>query len=91
MDELQRLSDLPKVDLHVHLDGSVSPETLIALARFQGVPLPTYEQPGLLTYMQIGEQGCGCLAEYLTKFDFVLPFLQTADALVYVAMETVRH
>lgn len=91
MDEMLRLSDMPKVDLHVHLDGSVSPESLIALARFQGIPLPTYDPPLLLPHMQIGEQGCESLAEYLTKFDFVLPFLQTADALAYVSTETVRQ
>ncbi|WP_027085135.1 adenosine deaminase [Cohnella panacarvi] len=91
MDALQTLSALPKVDLHVHLDGSVSPESLIALARYQGIPLPTYDPPQLHPYMQIGEQGCGSLVEYLAKFDFVLPFLQTADALAYVATETVRQ
>ena len=91
MDELHRLSALPKVDLHVHLDGSVSPESLIALARFQSISLPTYNQTELLAHMQIGEQGCDNLAQYLTKFDFVLPLLQTADALAYVATETVRQ
>lgn len=91
MDKLLSLSTLPKVDLHVHLDGSISAESLIALARFQGIPLPTYDPLELLPYMQIGMQGCNNLAEYLAKFDFVLPFLQTADALAFVATETVRQ
>lgn len=91
MVDLSRLPTMPKVDLHVHLDGSLSPETLIALARFQGLPLPIYDPPALLPYMQVGELGCESLADYLTKFDFVLPFLQSGDALAFVATETVRQ
>ncbi|MFC5531354.1 adenosine deaminase [Cohnella yongneupensis] len=91
MKELHWLSEMPKVDLHVHLDGSIVPETLIALARFQGMPLPTFDPVSLLPYMQVGENCCENLADYLTKFDFVLPFLQTGDALAYVATESVRQ
>jgi adenosine deaminase len=30
------------IDLHLHLDGSLSAETIIKLAKQQGVELPTY-------------------------------------------------
>lgn len=85
------LATMPKVDLHVHLDGSLTPDTLIALASFQGIPLPEREPERLLPYMQVGESCCENLAEYLTKFDFVLPYLQTGDALAFVATEAVRQ
>lgn len=91
MTEMNWLAAMPKVDLHVHLDGSISPETLIALAGYQGIPLPAYDPDRLLPYMQVGERCCENLAEYLTKFDFVLPFLQTGDALAFVATEAVRQ
>lgn len=84
------LSLLPMVDLHVHLDGSVQPRTLRELAREQGKPLSGEGDAQLLRLMQI-DDGCASLVEYLGKFDFVLPYLQTASALERVAYETVEQ
>ncbi|TVY01019.1 adenosine deaminase [Paenibacillus cremeus] len=81
---------LPKVDLHVHLDGSVKPETLMELAQQRGVSLPARSRKQLLPHMQV-EDDCTSLKMYLSKFDFVLPFLQTGEALRRVAHETVEQ
>ncbi|WP_239613651.1 adenosine deaminase [Cohnella mopanensis] len=84
------LSELPKVDLHVHLDGCIKPATLLKLAYRQGIPLPSYETIDLIPYVQVDED-CTNLTEYLTKFDFVLPFLQTKESLEQVAFEVVEQ
>ncbi|WP_138751446.1 adenosine deaminase [Paenibacillus sinopodophylli] len=84
------LSQLPKVDLHVHLDGSVKPETLLQLAKEQGNPLNINSDIELLSHMQVSED-CQSLKEYLSKFSFVLPYLQTAAALERVAYEVVEQ
>ncbi|MFC5701118.1 adenosine deaminase [Cohnella faecalis] len=81
---------LPKVDLHLHLDGCVSPDTLAELAAQENVPLPAKDRAGLLPYMQVKDD-CVSLKDYLTKFDFVLPLLQTGEALERVAYETVEQ
>ncbi|MBB6731651.1 adenosine deaminase [Cohnella zeiphila] len=84
--ELHLVKRLPKVDLHLHLDGAVRPETALELARSEGISLPAEDSAGLLPYMQVGDD-CGSLADYLAKFDFVLPLLQTRGALERVARE----
>jgi adenosine deaminase len=86
--ELIRL--FPKVDLHVHLDGSVNPDTLIELAKRQGMKLPAVDAEGLRPFMQVDDR-CDDLKEYLRTFDFVLPFLQEGWALERVAEEVTRQ
>lgn len=81
---------MPKVDLHVHLDGSVLPETLIELAKLGGPELPEREPEKLWPYMRV-EGECDSLAQYLEKFAFVLAYMQSGQALERVAYELVRQ
>jgi len=41
------IREIPKSDLHLHLDGSLRLKTLIELAKRDGVKLPSYEEAGL--------------------------------------------
>ena len=83
---LEFFRQLPKADLHVHLDGSLRLETIIELAREQGVDLPSFEPEELRRAMNLG-QNCGSLVEYLKAFDVTLRVMQTEDALYRVAYE----
>lgn len=67
------------IDLHVHLDGSLTPEEVLLLAKESGVQLPTEELDQLRDLLTV-EEDCQSLKEYLERFDLPLLVLQTAEA-----------
>jgi len=79
------LRDLPKTDLHVHLDGSVRISTLIDLAREYHVELPSYTEDGLRTL--VFKDRYANLAEYLRGFGYTVGVMQSEVALERTAYE----
>src|SRR4051812_14150758 len=66
---------LPKTDLHCHLDGSLRLDTVLDLARTQGVKLPTFDRGELHGMLVAGEQ-VASLDDYLRAFDITLSVMQ---------------
>ena len=65
------------IDLHLHLDGSMSLECARSLAQKQGIALP--DDAELLNKLRVSED-CRDLNEYLERFDLPLSLLQTYDS-----------
>lgn len=76
---------LPKTDVHLHLDGSLRPETLIDLARGHRVQLPSGTVDGLFELV-FKEKYAG-LTEYLHGFQYTVAVLQDPESLERVAYE----
>ena len=71
------LSNLIKLDLHCHLDGSLNVSSVLECFKEQGV---NYEKTELERKLKV-EPDCKSLTEYLEKFDLPLQLLQTSAGL----------
>jgi len=80
------LHALPKTDLHVHLDGSLRPGTVLALARDRGVLPELADEAAVLAVCRAPET-CASLEEYLQVFDITLTVMQDEAALERIAFE----
>lgn len=76
---------LPKAELHVHLDGSLRPESLLAMAAADGVELPFGNPEEVRAYMR--SHAAPDLTRYLETFDLMLRVLQTREGLYRAAYE----
>jgi len=83
------LERLPKTDLHVHLDGSLRPETIWELAQAEAVELPADSADGVRRWFtrELPERD---LMAYLNRFDVTTSVMQNKEALERIAFELVE-
>jgi adenosine deaminase len=80
---------LPKVELHLHIEGSLEPELMFSLARRNQVPLPyasvealraAYDFSNLQSFLDLYYAGASVLLEEQDFFDLTWAYLQRASA-----------
>ncbi|MEJ2485049.1 MAG: adenosine deaminase [Anaerolineales bacterium] len=80
--------DLPFIDLHRHLDGSIRLETILDLGRKYNLPLPSFNIEELRPHVQVVTPQPGVM-EFIAKFKWMVGVLVDYDACRRVAFENV--
>ncbi|GHC33208.1 adenosine deaminase [Aidingimonas halophila] len=88
------LTRLPKAELHLHIEGSLEPELMFALAKRNGIELPypsvdavraAYEFDNLQSFLDLYYQGMGVLCTAEDFYDLAMDYFHRAQG------EGVRH
>ena len=73
---MKSFEDYALFDIHLHLDGALSPEVIIKIAKEEGIELPTFDPVELKYYLAVPKD-CKSLNEYLERFTLPNLVLQT--------------
>src|SRR5687768_934340 len=76
------LAAMPKVELHVHLEGSIRPETVPTLAQRHGIALPANDLPGLRAWYAFTD-----FPHFIEIYMAVSACLRTPDDIELIARE----
>lgn len=77
---------MPKVELHVHLEGSIRPETLLALAKRNQVTLPADTVQGLRDWYQFSD-----FAHFVEIYFAICSCIRTPEDFELIADEFLKH
>jgi len=81
----QFIRRMPKVELHVHLEGSIRPETLLHLAEKNNVPLPVYSLDEIRNWYQFSD-----FDHFLEVYFAICSCIRTPDDFYYITAEFLK-
>ena len=77
---------LPKAELHVHLEGSVDPATMLVLAERHGIEAPAADEAGIREWLRFDG-----FPSFLERYFWVCGLLKTADDFAHIAHAYLSH
>lgn len=84
-----KVSSLPKVELHRHLEGSLRLETLLEVARDYDLDLPSNDLETLRPYVQVIKGDSPDFVAYLEKFKWLRRFYVSPDLIARIVSECI--
>lgn len=81
--------DLPLIDLHRHLDGSIRLETILEVAAEQGIALPGHDLASLRPHIVVTGKAAG-LMDFIGRFRWLTAILHDLETCRRVAYENVE-
>jgi adenosine deaminase len=94
MDFAELIKEMPKAELHLHIEGTLEPELMMQLAKRNGIRIPydsveeirrAYEFTDLQSFLDIYYAGAAVLQSRQDFYDLTYAYLERAAA------DTVRH
>lgn len=79
------IKEMPKSDLHLHLDGSLRLNSLIDMAKSNKIELPSYTEEGMRK--NVFKESYGNLGEYLSGFEYTCNVLRNQENIERAAYE----
>ena len=78
--------NLPMIELHLHLDGAIPPETMWDLANAQRIPMPAGTLEDFRRWL-VKTSDCADVNTYLARFELPLQLMQTQEAIARVTKD----
>lgn len=84
-----RFSELPKIELHCHLDGCLRTKTVIELAKKENIKLDSLEYEKVEELLVVPSE-CDSLDTYLKRFDLPILLMQNRENLKRISYELIE-
>lgn len=78
--------NLPKIELHCHLDGSLRPETIIDIVKKEGIEIPSFDRDEIKGQITAPPE-CTSLNDYLKAFAIPNLVMQSQESLRRITFE----
>lgn len=84
------IEEIPKIELHRHLEGSIRPKTFFEEAKRQRLELPAQSLQEMIPYLCVTEGEERSLSHFLTKFTWLRQIITNPETLARITFESLE-